>query len=505
MDLTIDNYETDDENSTRCELSILIEASRFCEATAVLNEHPEQATTADSEGWTPLHFACMNDVPDIDKNFIRALIDKSDIKRKDLSGLNAFHYLCENILTKPSMQLRVELIEIFLRKHPELARIPSDDGMYPLHMFLATGSLSLLPLPSDETVQQCYQIILQAYPQAVSKRCESKMYPLHYACRYMIPALAPNVQYDKFLLDTIPELIRLYPKSLSKKDDSWRYPIHHLCKHLSPNCLSAKQLYLAVLEPFPISVGKKNRWGLNPLHEFWSHGETDLSSKESFLDIADILMKCSIYGAIDIPKNEKWLPLHAAINLGCPLSVLARVMPKYSDYFCTRDNEGNTPLMKSILRKNILYDEDFEDVNQQIDDIKCSDNVIGHEDDEEITIPLNATMLLASSYPQAVNLSNNRNQFPIHTAMNEKLEWDLGLKLIIDAEPTLLTVCDSETRLYPFMTAAKNSMLDECFRILVSRPEVIQHLLDLPMRSFVDKDESISMSEERGLKRSRLL
>ena len=245
---------------------------------------------------------------------------------------------------------------------------------------------------------------------------------------------------------------------MTKKDDSGRFPLHHLCRHLAPNYTSSKMIYSKLLGYDPSSVKDRNNWESSALQDYWNHvmNSNGDDYMRDFSEIAELLLKCLFHETLNVPIQQ-WRLIHAAVSVGCPRAYLTYLLSRKGADLNDRDNEGHTPLMKSIVKSSrFVPDFDFED--EEMDDNYLDESL--HEDE---CIP-SSMMLLLKNNINAASIPDTNGQLPLHKALEKKSKWEREVKMLVNAAPNALCTRDKLSHLYPFMMAANKNSLDICYQ-----------------------------------------
>jgi ankyrin repeat protein len=165
------------------------------------------AATANLEGFTPLHFACMIPETMIPANSLEQLIaaNPSCAVRLNTRNQTALRLHCQR------RNASVKVAKILLEANPDaLTILETEDGWAPMHYAAANANLDLI------------RFLAETKPDAVSLRTTRGMTPLHLLCRQ-------NPTADQLPIMNL--LLRADPSSLLQRDwPNGFTPLHLLCK-----------------------------------------------------------------------------------------------------------------------------------------------------------------------------------------------------------------------------------------------------------------------------------
>lgn len=157
-------------------------------------------------------------------------------------------------------------------------------------------------------------------------------------------------------------------------------------------------------------------------------------------------------------------------------------------YDVVKSSKPNFQLLNYIIQHSINMDHLVKDIVQRLDiDLNASDDL-------GMTPLLVAIQLRKVGYIKTLLKIRNgncakyrmphcqidhkiyRDCYPLHIALQLGLKWEDGLKHIHECYPEAVSIAIpfDESHLYPFMVAAGNNALEECYRLLQSDVGVVE-------------------------------
>jgi hypothetical protein len=413
-----------------------------------------------------------------------------------------------------------------------------------------SGTNETMDTPSSEIYDACLEMnwdlalrLCRTLPSSAVRYQEGDNLetPLYVACQNQPP------------LPLVQTLLELWPDATSTKSRHGDIPIHIACRYDAH--ISVLQ---ALLQCDPRTATHRTRFGTTPLMALWepygrmlqmnvhhSHDiVTSLATRnptlyQKFLIVEKchtILMdpsvriedKCQLnIFHHDSPFNDKWtitlellkavavyrenydestirssifpghLLVHAAVALkssGCPLWALFYVTVHYPEQYTMVDATGRFPLHIAIgpensfgtLTTNSLYPssqrQHWKFLPKEYWSIRLS-----------LHFHSKSALLFDPNEPAG--------RYPLHTAIYYGHQWDYGVKLLVDAAPSILQQIDPTSGLYPFQLAATVCMsndaadeLDLIYELLRYDPTV----LELCRRRWNDADNNSQKSRCTG-------
>jgi hypothetical protein len=303
--------------------------------------------------------------------------------------------------------------------HRREAKYRDSDGLYPLH-WACSGA------PPVEVVQ----ILLDAYPSAAKRKDQEGSLPLHFAAHYGASTAVMEA------------LLKVYPKAIAVQDKYGRTPLYHAVSK-SASCevfkLLAKADPSAVLRPclpaqareLPLSRAVAVR---TPLYVAWGKVVVDRESKDKMkgknAEKAKHLLEVAFLHTVrrEQPSQRDVCLLHAvvALDLYLPEQVLQLAIDARPDEASRPDAvTGQLPLAMVASMKHESPDRAKEMVSQ-----------------------------LLAAYPQAALVADRRGSIPLTLAAAAGLQWDGGLRVLLDVAPDAITWRDGATGLPPALLAA---------------------------------------------------
>jgi ankyrin repeat protein len=134
----------------------------------LLNTYPEAARIKTSEGWTPLHLLFRYRGADLTVEVVRLFLEVYPeplaLTSRTNAGRTPLHLACQYAASMPIIQLLME----------DRAGRDASEGWTPLHITCRYRG-------ADLTVEVA-QLILKAFPEALTSRTHAGNTPLHQAC-----------------------------------------------------------------------------------------------------------------------------------------------------------------------------------------------------------------------------------------------------------------------------------------------------------------------------------
>uniref|UniRef100_A0A6U5F979 Uncharacterized protein n=1 Tax=Corethron hystrix TaxID=216773 RepID=A0A6U5F979_9STRA len=412
---------------------------------------------------TPIHVAiCSGDPNKIEKEFISCCPD--DLLKVDDKCLTPLNLAC-------SINSQSELVEALVLINPKAAQYPDQYGTWPLHMATRYSD-------SEEAIR----LLVSVFPEALLEKDDFGNTPLNISIKRNLP---PNV--IKFLLETNPQATII-------PDEDGSFPLHNLRKSGHFFNLT-KRLMMAAPEALMV----QNKFGCTPLHV----------AIEANVPINVISLMVRVYPQAVMLKDARgFTPITVAwtmINKIMKSSTRngtaeEREVAKRSLTAMLAGHGADDSLKKKMQKswermKLLLKAHHYEVVNAKIDEVKfrgthaaaacCappqwimyilwmdSESNNDRETDELGKTPLHyaasapvfiyqkmphgqmsTVEYLIRQFPESLVMKDNFGRVPLHWAIAAGKTWNTGIKTFVTACPSLLTVVDPYSRLYPFMMA----------------------------------------------------
>uniref|UniRef100_A0A7S4TA62 Uncharacterized protein n=1 Tax=Ditylum brightwellii TaxID=49249 RepID=A0A7S4TA62_9STRA len=201
--------------------------------TSLIDVYPEGANVKNKSGYTPLHIACLNDLP---VGVLKQLLDKcpNSARSKDFVGDTPLSMACWK-------KISLDRITLLLNAYPGALRQVNDEGDTPLHVAC-----------SFEATLDLVSLLLKRWPGAAREVNAKEETPLHIVCN-----LAPT--YCE-LLEVLSLLLDVYPEAARVRSSNGFTPLRTAYSKDAP--LSA---VLRLLEKFPGAVRHEHFTGNAPV------------------------------------------------------------------------------------------------------------------------------------------------------------------------------------------------------------------------------------------------
>jgi ankyrin repeat protein len=167
---------------------------------AALQQSPQLANMTDSNGWTLLHYAAINQSGASGARMVQLLHQANS--QAALSPTTKYGYLpLHNAASKQGGAKGTAVVEALLRAEPKAATVADKDGNLPLHRAAywqgvsSTSHLERLSLLTPRSLFSCdaggdkgvavAELLLQAYPEAASIKNKDNETPLGIALKHV--------------------------------------------------------------------------------------------------------------------------------------------------------------------------------------------------------------------------------------------------------------------------------------------------------------------------------
>eukprot|EP00814_Leptocylindrus_danicus_P007367 CAMPEP_0116038380 /NCGR_PEP_ID=MMETSP0321-20121206/22757_1 /TAXON_ID=163516 /ORGANISM="Leptocylindrus danicus var. danicus, Strain B650" /LENGTH=443 /DNA_ID=CAMNT_0003517049 /DNA_START=81 /DNA_END=1412 /DNA_ORIENTATION=- len=365
----------------------------------------------------------------------------------------------------------------------------------------------------------------QTHPHEAGVQGNYGQTALHVAC-YRFPPTA-----------AVEAMLRAYPACAVLTNHSGETPLHLATEGASetiqmmilqagPLAASKRDKYLmcgagqsslrmirSVIEACPDAVHWPSNEGKTPIFKLSRDYESANTVEEVVYGqdwaISNLLLMAAQFGTCNVPPGRRFLVLHAAAMLPCPLSFIRVAASLFPHQTMERDRNGMVPLAlaaiapiyeePSRVEKVVPLDEGLPAVisNQNSNHDTNDNNVASaqsnndpsnpqqqqqHQQHSETNTNTNAKPqqtlieLLVAANPNAVHVMNNEGRTPLNLAIASGKRWNQGVSALYHAAPKCLETKDAATGLYSFLLAAisPNPCAETCFHLLQGWPEVVR-------------------------------
>jgi ankyrin repeat protein len=259
-----------------------IDAARY-----LVEQWPESVSVATNRGWLPLHLVAQY-MPVLEGDLPKALATAQFLLEQHPraaweatnDGYLPLHIASGRVwcprLARPESagsRMRIGLVRLFLEEDRRLVRMPSGEGLLPLHYAIRDGS-----------ILESAQILGQEWPESLLFWNAEGRTTLHEALARELPSL-----------DLVRWLVELHPELLDRTDPNGRLPLHTAAASNQPRGVVA-----LVAERLPQAAARKDRSGSLPLHLARS------------LEVVEVLVNI-LPDSIDVRDQWGALPLHNAV------------------------------------------------------------------------------------------------------------------------------------------------------------------------------------------------
>jgi len=327
------------------------------------------------------------------------------------------------------------------------------------------------------------QGLLKAFPDATSVQDGIGCTPLHIVCSSTSTARSSN----------IVRLLMEHDSQAAFRHDTWgNLPIHWACSNNNSNIQSNEstcEVVRVMLESCPclaleMGAGQNSRTPLAIVSEQYrtAHTQVEVSPSPLHVHRSSRLSTTSSSTTNEEPDNDPlwiklkyllWaahggsvtpsvslgqqdnnseagpadlLTLHAALACNSPPIIIEQALKMHASQAHLQDEQGVYPLMYAAASTSCS---------------KSDKNVIQR---------------LLQEYSGAARVPNSKGQYPLHVGLQAGRTWGNGeLQELFEASPSVVSIPDQTTGLYPFMTAATShgGNVDTIFSLLRECPDLV--------------------------------
>jgi len=323
--------------------------------------------------------------------------------------------------------------------------------------------------------------------------CFHSSLPLHQACRKRAP------------LHEIMKLLEFNSESIIYTDNNGWTPLHvGCCFGLATPCIKflinsntslitmksndqSTPLIIALrsgargdtirllleMNPIDVSSSINNQW--TPLH-IAVLNEASVSILEALIQIDPRTALISTLSNQQTPLGLYWNNYYPWIESSTEERRIVSIL--LNPYSLMSSKYGNYGMVHSVFSFTqkitglLPFALKFFSIDARIKDIKgrLPLHVLLQRSDHLSSNNLN---LLLKAFPKAAESIDNEERLPLQIAINQdQTSWEI-VRNIFECFPNAIYICDKKTGLYPFMTAALNSNLNQSFELLRLAPQLI--------------------------------
>jgi len=406
--------------------------------------NPSSLEIVDVHNETPLHIACTNGNIKAGRTISLLLKEcPSSVYQRNVCGWLPIHVLCkrpEGKKTKLIMndEAAIDVLNLLIKAYPDSVT-QSDDDSEQNHI---PNHIPLHKAVTNKSPAFC-KVLVDAYPESIKQPNVRGCLPFHFAC-------------DNGRLDTVEYLFGLYPECLQIRGNRGYLPIHEAANHPGENTVQIVQF---LLRHDPECISKTIVSGDRDNGFSWRQGN----------------------GA---------LPLHVVCSRWDQFNVTELLYDLYPEAILIRNGRGQLPIdivrekLDELPVNGIVYNEKYQHRMQDLisflqtqmnyarraqyeNAMRMPDsngslplhNALFAED------PLGTIKLLVKGNPDAVNVPNGSDMYPLDLACQFST---LGVvKYLAELSPDRLNSCDRVNKNYPLHHAC-----------LWGNCEVISYLLE---------------------------
>ena len=278
------------------------------------------------------------------------------------------------LYTDQNSFVKTHVLPLLLKHEPKIAQYEDHCGDLLLHIAIESEN-------SVDTIE----LILDAYPEGISKKGGYGLLPFHSACN------CSESESESDSIQILELLLSRYPSAASISPEKWRgsrrgsFPLHRCFQLFNANL--SDEFIMSLIEAYPDAASIKTRDNETALH-FACWGGFPLA----------IIQR--LYGlypeAVTVQANYSALPFHRAC-LSASMEVITFLLEKYPASIQSKDRVGQLPLHIAIRRQ----------------------------------APLEVIQILIEPYPNAVNIADNDGELPLHVACRHDASLEV-IQLLID-------------------------------------------------------------------------
>ena len=465
-----------------------------------LDVDPTSLCVVDEDGNTPLHFACVNHIMNLEVFKLLYNSWPEAIRMSGSEGKLPVHELCRTEFEDASSALDIlrfmldidqtvvrerneegelpihsavvyestAFCRVLIDAYPQSLRVRSNNGKLPIHETCQLGRVDtvdtiLYMLDIDQTVlierneegelpihhEDAYKstafckILIDAYPESLRVRTNNGELPIHKACRLC--------RFGE--VDTILYMLELYPESIRVRTNNGSLPIHIACKYAACKYGNVDCIQY-MLELYPQSINETNGYGNLPIHCAVRHGS-------GWVYVIETLLKHDPTGASKKTTGKEQLPLHIASSVYRSEEDVQILYDAYPQAIHIRDGRERTPLDLAIAngrnegpasqesRRSIVNFLQAQLVHAQ----KAKDTTTIMTLDENGWLPLHHALkdkaplgsikLLLKGNPSALMTANLNIAFPLHIACEFGPIKVVKYLIELDINGRILEHCDT--------------------------------------------------------------
>lgn len=199
-----------DEEGTLLHKALLLGANRDI-IKLLLKTYPDLVSTADAEGWLPLHSSVGSNHNQASTDVVQCLLQAYPEALTKTTNLGRSPLLLALRYDAP-----FETIEILC--NDETAQLPDRDAHYPLHFACRAQSRV-----------RVICLLLKTFPQATKMEDLRGMLPIHFCCKYHTTEIEKIECDPQVKIKVIQILVKADPESLFHRDDDGYSPLDMAC------------------------------------------------------------------------------------------------------------------------------------------------------------------------------------------------------------------------------------------------------------------------------------
>ena len=378
--------------------------TRFRSAAAPTSLEMYQPSPAEEQrGMNMLHVALIKNAS-IDA--IREIVKSNPemLHQADSGGLTPLH----RTVYVEDFFFNEKIFFFLLQECPEAARIPSKEGVYPLHSSCRCINRTVSFMAHKEQVRSKHPKIVQAlrdaFPEALGEKTDNLQTPLHVAMHDRAP---PDIVKVLLCEDVI-----FFNRALRTKDKIDLTPLLTAIKYNAP--IESLQMVLRTYpEAAAIYDWESGSWKKPP-----SSLVVTKSSDGDVLAVTNIRTESTI--SEDVSGRLGNIPIHLAIRNRLPTNFLLELLNAKHDASKIRDLHGGLPLHLALLN-----DCELRFISELI---RVFPEAIGAEDPEGLPIlhmalqnsqiDVNVISLIVGNDPQVVHTrKQSKYVLPLHVGL----------------------------------------------------------------------------------------
>ena len=303
---------------------------------------------------------------------------------------SCFHEACDN------KKVTLEIVQLLYNTFPEAFRLRDNYGWLPIHR-----------LCRNEDLDYVASIDILRFMLNIDPTLPMELSVGNGCLPVQIAVANKSTAFCKILIDAYPDSLQI------GSDDGW-LPIHDACAYGTRDDTADTIQYMLELDSELINAEDSDGW--LPIHYVAERGRTKS---------IEMLLKFDPEAASkQINNGDRWLPLH--LHLACDydinISSIQVLYDAYPEAIFASDRDGDTPLdiareegkqpAMEFLQTQLEYAEQSRNTATTVDE---NGQLPLHRALKD-NIPLGSIKLLVNGNPDALNVADQNEAYPLHIA-----------------------------------------------------------------------------------------